>query len=213
MKTSRSLPEGTKHDIMKLLIKQELSAQNLAEALRVTPAAVRQHLETLDALGLVARRKVVTQPSRPTYLYRLSARGAAAFPKRYDLLLGLLVDVLLERHGPDAVAGIVESAARRLAERVRPRFDGADARRRWELLVDWLEAELAWHADLAEEPNGRRRITIHQCPFQEVSRTQPAVCGVFFRTLLRALYGDVTIEHVPATMGPACCALIVTASA
>src|SRR5438876_5420129 len=114
---------GTKRDILKLLIKQELSAISLAETLGVSPAAVRQHLETLQALELVTRRKkVVRRPSRPTFLYRLSVQGAAIFPKRYDLLLGLVVEVLLERNGADAVEEIMRAAAEHLAERGRHRF-------------------------------------------------------------------------------------------
>jgi DeoR family transcriptional regulator, suf operon transcriptional repressor len=203
------LPEGTKYDIMKLLTRQELSSQMLAETLGVSPTAVRQHLETLEALGLVMRRKQVSQPNRPTYLYRLSARGEESFPKRYDLLLSLLVEVLTERAGDEAVAEVIEAAAARLAARVRSRFESIDASRRWSLLVDWLEEELAWHADVTIEDGGGRRITIHQCPFQEVSRRQPAVCGVFFRTLVRALYGPVDVVHAPVS-GLACCTLLVT---
>jgi DeoR family transcriptional regulator, suf operon transcriptional repressor len=203
---SAKTPQGTKYEILKLLLRQELSAQALAEQLTVSATAVRQHLETLHAQGLVARRKVVTQPSRPTFLYRLSADAAATFPKRYDLLLGLFVDVLLERHGVEWVMVLVQDAARRLGERVRPRFAVADPRRRWALLLEWLEEELAWHADVSLD-DGHYEITIHQCPFREISRTQPAVCGVFFRTLLRVLYADVHVEHVGAVTGPACCRL------
>jgi len=203
---SEKPPQGTKYEILKLLVRQELSAQALAGHLNVTATAVRQHLETLHAQGLVTRRKIVTQPSRPTFLYRLSAGGAAAFPKRYDLLLGLFVDVLLERHGVEWVAVLLQDAAHRLAERVRPQFGVADPGRRWALLLAWLEDELAWHADVAAD-DGHYQITIHQCPFREIARTQPAVCGVFFRTLLQALYADVEVEHVGATTGPPCCLL------
>jgi predicted ArsR family transcriptional regulator len=203
---SANTPQGTKYDIMKLLLRQELSARALAEHLNVTATAIRQHLETLYALGLVTRRKVVTQPSRPTFLYRLSAGGAAAFPRRYDLLLGLFVDVLLERHGAEWMAAVVEDAARRLAERARPRIGVADLSRRWDLLVEWFEEELAWHADVGVD-DGHHQILIHQCPFQEISRVEPAVCGVFFRTLIQVLYADVHVEHVGSLTGPACCLL------
>ncbi len=206
MRRAPDLPAGTKYDILKLLAKQELAADALAETLGVSGAAVRQHLDTLKALGLVERRKVVTQPSRPTYLYRLSSEGRRAFPKRYDLLLALLVEALLERHGADAVAEVVRAAATRLAGRVRGRFATADERRRWDLLLAWLEEELAWQADAVEEPDGARRVVIHQCPFQDVSRDHPAVCGVFFRTLIETLYGEVPVEHRPEP-APACCSL------
>ena len=208
MTTPRPLPDGTKHDILRLLFKLELSSYALADRLGVSPTAVRQHLDTLGALGLVTRRKALTQPGRPTYLYRLSAEGKRAFPKRYELLLGHLIEVLLERHGPDAVAEVVEAAARRLAERMRGQFDRGDPRLRWERLVDWLEEELAWQADVTAEAGGRRRVVIHHCPFQDVARVHPAVCGVFLTTLVRALYGEAPVEHVPDAAGPACCALV-----
>ena len=199
---------GTKRDILKLLIRQELSAISLAKTLGVSPAAVRQHLETLQALGLVTRRKrVATRPSRPTFLYRLSAQGAGILPKRYDLLLGLVVEVLLERNGPGAVEEIIRAAAERLAERGRHRFRRGDEAAHSKQLVEWLEAELAWEADVATDRTGRR-ITIHQCPFQDVAREYPNVCGVFFTTLLRALDAGADVEQAPTPPAPACCAFV-----
>jgi predicted ArsR family transcriptional regulator len=210
MTSYRRLPAGTKADILEYLTKQELSTQSLAERLQVSSAAVRQHLAILEALGLVTRRKVVTKPSRPTHLYRLSEQGTQLFPKRYDLLLRYLVEELLERHGIDGVGGILAAAGRRLAEGVRDRLASADEHTRWRLLVDWLERELAWQADVTEEGPGARRITIHQCPFLDAARVHPAVCGAFFASLVHALYGEVPVEHRPAAAGPACCSLLVS---
>src|SRR5260370_38918043 len=104
-------PTGTRLDILELLLKQELSSQSLAESLRVSPAAIRQHLGTLEALGLVNRRKVVTQPSRPTYLYRVSPQGMRVFPKRYDLLLTQMLALLAEHQRPHGAGAPLEAAA------------------------------------------------------------------------------------------------------
>lgn len=205
----QQLPEGTKYEIMRLLIKQELSAQSLARTLGVSPAAVRQHLETLHALGLVSRRKLVTKASRPTYLYRLSQHGTETFPKRYDLLVTLITDVIRERDGDTAITAVMQAAAERLALAVRAQFEGRDARQRWEVLIEWFETEFAWHANVSVDSTGLRRITIHQCPFGAVARQQPVVCAVFFRTLVRALYIPVEVEHIPVTDGVACCSLLV----
>jgi len=205
----RSSPEGTKYEILKLLTKQELSAQSLGERLGVSGAAVRQHLETLYALGLVSRRKVVTKPSRPTFLYRLTRRGAQAFPKRYDLLLTLITDAMRERGGTSEVSDCVEAAAERLAAQLRGEFDAADTARRWESLMEWFERELAWHAVITAEPDGATRIRIHQCPFDAVSTRQPSVCGVFFRTLIRRLYQPTNVDHARLTDDVGCCELIV----
>jgi len=208
--SKQPLPEGTKHEILKLLTKQELSAQALADTLGVSGAAVRQHLETLNALGLVSRRKLVTKPSRPTFLYRLSRRGAETLPKRYDLLLELITDVLRDRNGAGAVVEIVEAGAERLAAQLQPRFDTVAPQRRWASLMEWFDAELAWHTDVSDDAAGVRRVRIHHCPFYAVSRRQqPSVCGVFFRTLIRRLYERVSVDHVPLTNGVACCDLLV----
>lgn len=194
---------------MELLLRQELSSQDLAEKLGVSPAAIRQHLATLEALSLVTRRKVVTQPSRPTYLYRVSPQGMRVFPKRYDLLLTQLIEVLTERQGPDGAGAVIETAARRVAERLPTRLTRADGQDRWEQLMEWLEAEFSWQADVAEEAGDARRITIHQCPFQDLSKTQPDVCGLFFGTLIRSVCPVGVVEHAPVAAMPACCAFVV----
>lgn len=75
--------------------------------------------------------------------------------------------------------------------------------------MEWFENELAWHADVAADKDGARRVRVHQCPFHAVSRQQPAVCGVFFRTLIRRLYEPVPVDHVPLGDGVACCDFLV----
>jgi DeoR family transcriptional regulator, suf operon transcriptional repressor len=202
-------PTGTRLEILGLLLRREFSSQELADRLGVSSTAIRQHLTTLEAVGLVMRRKVVTQPSRPTYLYRVSPQGMRVFPKRYDLLLTQLIEVLTERQGPDGAGAIIEAAARRVAERVPARLTRADGQDRWQQFLEWLEAEFAWQADVAEEAGHARRLTIHQCPFQDLSKTQPDVCGLFFGTLIRAVFEGTAVEHASVATMPACCAFVV----
>lgn len=202
-------PTGTRLEILELLLRQELSSQSMAERLKVSPAAIRQHLSTLEALGLVERRKLITQPSRPTYLYRVSPQGMRVFPKRYDLLLTEMLEVLAERTGPDGTGALVEAAARRVADRAGGQLiRGSDAER-WRRLLEWIEAEFSWQATVEEGPGEVRQITIHQCPFQDLSKTQPDVCGVFFGALIREACPRATVEHAPAPAEPACCAFVV----
>lgn len=195
---------------MQFLLKQELSSQGLAKILEVSPAAVRQHLVTLEALGLVTRRKVVTQPSRPTYLYRVSSQGMRIFPKRYDMLVSQLIEAITEREGAAAAGEIIQTAARRLVERARDHFRGADGDQRWQRLIEWLEEEFAWQAHVKREAGGVQRLTVHQCPFQDLSKAQPDVCGLFFSAIIRTVCGNVPVEHTAAPTAPACCAFLVT---
>lgn len=205
-------PTGTRLDILELLLRHELSSQQLSERLGVSSAAVRQHLTTLEALGLVVRRKLVTQPSRPTYLYRVSPQGMRIFPKRYDMLLAHMIDALAAQQGPEAVEQTIAAAARRVAEHVPSRVSGGPGPERWRRLLEWLETEFAWQADVAETPSGPRRLTIHRCPFQDLSKIQPDVCGVFFGSLIRTVCPGAVVDHADAPAMPACCAFLVSES-
>jgi DeoR family transcriptional regulator, suf operon transcriptional repressor len=201
--------EGTKFSILQLLLRQELTPAELARRLDITPTAVRQHLATLAALGLVERRRVPAGPSRPPEMYRLSADGRRIFPKRYDLLVAGLLEVLLERIGADRTLEAVADAARRLAERVTPELGGGGDAQRWTRLLAWLEQEFAWEADALRADGTPGRLIIHQCPFQDVSSRHPAVCGVFFSSLIEALQPGTQLEHAPDAPGEACCAFVV----
>lgn len=201
-----SLPSGTRREILELLLREALSAAEIAERLEVTPTAVRQHLAPLLALELVERRKDAPTTGRPTWRYRLSAVGRRAFPKRHDLLLAGIVEALIERRGTEGVLEIVEDAARRLARRAEGRFADLDRAARWDALLAWLEEEFEWESGV-EAASGGKRIVLHHCPFQAVSLEHPAICGRFFSTLLAALADAAGVEHVPIRDGLRCCAL------
>jgi predicted ArsR family transcriptional regulator len=202
-------PEGTKYAILQLLLRQELRPAELARRLDITPTAVRQHLATLAALGLVERRRVPAGPSRPPEVYRLSTEGRRTFPKRYDLLVTGLLEVMLERSGSDHTLEAVAEAARRLAARVTPELDGGTKAERWSRLLAWLEQEFAWEADALRADGTPARLIIHQCPFQDVSSRHPAVCGRFFSSLIEAIQPGARLEHAPNAPGEACCVFVV----
>lgn len=202
-------PSGTKFVILQLLLKQELTPGALAERLGVTPTAIRQHLSALSAMGLVEHQRMRRGASRPPEVYRLSVEGRRVFPKRYDVLAGELVGALVERLGPDAALDTVRAAARRLASEVAPTFGSTDGEQRWARVLEWLEREFAWEADVADGNGVGGCLRVHQCPFQDVSGRHPAVCAAFFPALVSALHGGATLEHRPDPASPACCAFTV----
>ena len=202
-----SLPSGPKRQILDLLIREELSAQELADRLGVTPAAVRQHLATLQSGGLVVRGKGDPSPGRPAYFYALSALARRAYPKRYDVLASGLFEVLLERHGEDTALELVAMAARRVARRARDGLAADHAERRWDLLLAWLEETFSLEAEWESFDHGRRRIVVHHCPFQDVAADRPRVCGTFLSTLIGKLLGTDRVRHVPLGDRLRCCAI------
>lgn len=202
-----SLPAGTKRSILDLLLRGERTAEDLAAGLDVSATAVRQHLATLNGLGLVERRRAETGPGRPAFLYRLSELGRRSYPKRHDLLVRELIDTLIARQGQDGALAVVTETASRVAEGVRKRLERLDEEKRWDAVLAWLEEEFAWEASAEEWPDGGRRLVVHQCPFHSVSSDHPAVCGAFFTTLLDRLTAAGPFIHRPIGDGVRCCAL------
>lgn len=204
------LLHGTKRRILDLLVREKLSVDDIANRLGVTRAAVRQHLVTLDALDLVNRTKGEARVGRPTYLYCLSDLGRRAYPKRYDLLLAELVEILFQRRGREETLEYVTEAGRRLAARIERGLTPTDSDTRWETLLEALEEAFQWEADAEPSGEGRRRIIVHRCPFMDVASEHPAVCGAFFTALLEEMTGAAVI-HAPIGDGQRCCALNISA--
>ena len=201
------LPEGTKRGLLDLLVRQEQTAEQLAERLRVSPTAVRQHLATLAGLGLVERRKSGTRGGRPAFLYRLSELGRRAYPKRHDLLVRELVGTLVAREGEERTLEIVTEAARHLAQKVEEEVGADRSADRVAAIAAWLEAEFAWEADVERIPDGGIRFVVHRCPFAAVSAVHPNVCGAFFGALLESATGAGPFDHRPLGDGFCCCVL------
>jgi DeoR family suf operon transcriptional repressor len=201
------LPAGTKRRLLDLLLRHERTAEELASRLEVSPTAVRQHLATLSALGMVERRTADPTAGRPAFLYRLGESGRRAYPKRHDLLVRELVEALIAREGRESALAIVTDAARRVAEDAREELSGPDSAERWEALMAWLEAEFGWEADVEDTAAGGKRLVLHQCPFQAVSAEHPSVCGTFFATLLERLTRLGPFDHRVIADGVRCCVL------
>src|SRR3990170_2095514 len=90
--------EGTRKVIINLLKRSEagLTVPELCQALKVTPMALRRHLAVLERDGLV-QTDLKRQPlGRPAYVYFLTGRAEAFFPKNYaPLVLELLSDLVV----------------------------------------------------------------------------------------------------------------------
>ena len=75
------LSSAQRHVLVALKKRGEASADELAEALGITPSGVRQHLAALRAAGLVAARQERGRPGRPADLYHSTDLGETLFAR------------------------------------------------------------------------------------------------------------------------------------
>ncbi|WP_027480868.1 helix-turn-helix transcriptional regulator [Deinococcus pimensis] len=178
--------DRTKTRVLTLLKSRRCTtAQSVAEALDISVPAARRHLCDLTEAGLiVAETQRPGGRGRPQFVYRLSERGEAQFPKSYA---SLCVDVL--RHidslfGEGAVMRVMDARRAALAQEWAPRLTGSPAERLTKLAA--LLSEAGYEARAYEE-DGALYLEQGNCPNLDVARRYDELCGAeleLYRSLL-----------------------------
>ncbi|MCA1991374.1 MAG: iron-sulfur cluster biosynthesis transcriptional regulator SufR, partial [Coleofasciculus sp. S288] len=176
---------STKQDILQYLLKQEqTTAHELAEALDISPQAIRRHLKDLEIEGLIEYQSVQVGMGRPQHVYHLSRKGRDRFPNRYEEFAVSLLDTLTETVGQDQVSSILRKQWERKAKEYRDKVGTGSVQERVAKLVELRKAEgymAEWFP--IEASNGNKdsahqyMMTEHNCAISNVAESFPGVCG------------------------------------
>ena len=115
MAESRTAEAGSRDQILRALAPEPATVEQLAQALEVTPNAVRHQLVRLERDGLVGRRGTIKGTRRPSQLYGLTGEGIDALSKAYLPALLELLTVLEDRLPPASMRRIMAETGERLA--------------------------------------------------------------------------------------------------
>jgi predicted ArsR family transcriptional regulator len=194
---------GVRGQIVRRLRGAELTVDDLAARLELTPNGVRFHLADLERDGLVAQRSVRRGPRKPSHGYSLTAAGEALFPRAYDAVLnGVLREVRGDRGG-DALRSMFDRLGRDLAERHAHRFPGLDQEARVGEAVRVL-GELGGAATVERAEAGATVVAGRSCPFAAVVPEHPEVCALLEGFLECALPGCDVAERCDKVGTPHC---------
>jgi predicted ArsR family transcriptional regulator len=191
---------------------QPVTADEVAAAQRIHRNVARSRLERLAEAGLLIasfeRRTGRTGPGagRPAKTYRVAPElTAIEFPKRrYEQLIGLVVDALPERARHERLHDIGIAFGRGLASEARLRssktFRTALGR------VCAALGDLGYQASMAEVSGERAVITTATCPLRPLVRAHPTLAavdrGMWSALVAQALEGTNVDQIVCDT--PAC---------
>jgi DeoR family suf operon transcriptional repressor len=172
---------STKQDILEYLLKhRQARAQQLAEALEISPQAIRRHLKDLEAEGLILHQAVSSGMGRPQHLYQLSNQGKAKFPHRYGEFAVSFLDTLVETVGEEQMGLVLRKQWERKAHEYRQRLGDGSLAERVARLVK-LRQEEGYMAELHQTENtgnGQKLIfSEHNCAISDVAESYPTVCG------------------------------------
>jgi len=178
----------------------EASAEELAEALGITPSGVRQHLAALRAAGVVAARQERGRPGRPTHLYHSTDLAEAVLPKASgDLSVELLGHI--EEEDPELVPLIFERRRRRRVEQARDQMAGKSRDEQVAVLAKILDGE-GYLADFDKLADGSYRMTLHSCAIWTVASRYGQACATELE-FLRDVLPETEIERVSHKMAGA----------
>ena len=182
-----------------------VTAAALAEALGLTPAAVRRHLDALLADGSITEREprptAVRGRGRPARLFVMTDAGRDAFDQAYDDLAASALRFLAEAGGRDAVGAFARQRVAELETRYRPTVEGAPAGGRTQALAEALSGDgyAATTAPTGAGPAAGEQLCQHHCPVAHVAEQFPELCEAETEAFARLLGTHVqrlaTIAH------------------
>ncbi|MFT4864085.1 MAG: DeoR family suf operon transcriptional repressor [Ilumatobacter sp.] len=171
----------------------EATADQLAEALAISPGAARQHLSSLRSAGYVDARQERGQPGRPADRFHTTDRTEAMFAARPETLsIELLVDV--EEEDPELVARVFERQRLRRVEAVRHHLDGKNLADKVAALAVLLDAE-GYLADTDGSNPECFHINLHSCPIWNIATQFGQACTSELE-FIRDLIPEARVERV-----------------
>jgi DeoR family suf operon transcriptional repressor len=170
---------STKQDILQHLLKiGQASAQELADALEISPQAIRRHLKDLETEGLIIHQQVQAGMGRPQHVYQLSQEGRDRFPSRYGEFAVDFLDTLTETLGYEQASTVLRKHWERMAMEYREKLGKGNLRDRVAKLVELRKAEgymAEWYP--VQESDCQFILTEHNCAISHVASSFPSVCG------------------------------------
>jgi predicted ArsR family transcriptional regulator len=166
--------------VARLLLEQgPVTAAHIADALGLSPAAVRRHLDALVADGEVgtrdAPRRTQRGRGRPAKLFLLTEAGRARFGHAYDDLAVSALRFLADRGGDQAIRAFAESRVEAMIGRHRDDVAAqADPSARARTLADALTSE--GYAASTRDVGSGEQLCQHHCPVAHVAAEFPQLC-------------------------------------
>lgn len=190
--------QDTKQKILSLLkMNGGLTTSDLSDMLGISATAVRRHLNTLEAQGLVSHRTEQRGMGRPSFIYELTASAANVFPQSYAAFATDVLEDLLEMDGPEKLDMLFQQRQEKRHRQYVSRASGETLSERVASLARLLDGEgrmTTWQ----QLDDGRFILREHNCPILKVAEKFDQPCRCEIDLLQDTLQATVKrIGHIP----------------
>jgi predicted ArsR family transcriptional regulator len=197
----------TRDAIARLILEHgPATASTLSQALALTPAGIRRHLDLLVADGIlearVPRDSSIRGRGRPSKVFLMTDVGRTKFEHTYDDLAVSALKFMATHSGDHLVAAFAESRAQEIEAKATEYFSqhvkkGSGKEDTVAALADFL-TEQGYAASVEERGSGEE-ICQHHCPIAHVAAAYPQLCEAETQAFSRLLGTHVqrlaTIAH------------------
>lgn len=168
----------------------QATIRDLEEALGVSTTAVREHLIHLQSDGLIVANQVRGKAGRPHHMYSLTAKAQQRFPRRYDVLVDLLLREIAAQDSAQ-LDRILERISTQLAQQYAITMTSVELAQR----LQELRATLQQQGILVEVPPSDDGLSFFACPYFEVARDHASICTMEQHMLEQVLGEKVVLEQ------------------
>lgn len=190
--------QDTKQRILTLLkMNGGLTTRDLGDMLDISATAVRRHLNSLEAQGLISHRTEQQGMGRPSFVYELTADASNVFPQSYAAFATSILQALLDLDGTEKLDELFDRRQEGRRQQYLSRTAGETLSERVASLARLLESEgrmTTW------EQLGENQFILreHNCPILKVAEKfdHPCRCEMaLFQEVLKAKVKR--INHIP----------------
>jgi predicted ArsR family transcriptional regulator len=199
---AEQLSDAKRRIVERLKRVESATAPELAAGFGLTDTAVRQHLEALEALGLVER--AASEPAgrgRPPVAWRLTGLASSLFPDRHGDLTVELIGSIRTALGEEGLTKVIDTRAKGQEAAYRRALPeaGYPLAERMRRLAEVRSAE-GYLAESRPDGDGSVLLVEHHCPIAEAARACTGLCQSELELFQRVLGDDVVVERTQHLM-------------
>ena len=194
-----TFPGETKQAILELLLEGSKTSGEIADKLQIQKSAVRIHLDSMQAQKVVKSYFKIVPLGRPRKIYELTESGRELFPRRYDLILSLIVKKIEEIGGGEQLRKIIRSIADDIAADIKERIEknnGSDNFENSLKMLNSVSIEMGFVSSVSKEDNETYSLVSRNCILHKIAlNNQDAIChGLHDRIIQKTLGGKVNAD-------------------
>jgi predicted ArsR family transcriptional regulator len=204
-------PEKTQEVLLLQLKKNgEMTVSELCAALGITEMAVRRHLSSLQADGLIESKIVKQTRGRPMYRYRLAEKASSLFPSGFQALASDFLDLVKEERGHKGVMEFLSQRNDRMAERLKARMAGKSLPDRVAEVAK-IFTEDGYMTEWEMLPDGNFLIYQRNCALHDLANQYRQICVLEPKLIETLLGAKVTRQQYMLKNDPVCGYIVQTA--